>query len=233
MMENELGKATQGDSPPGNEGTSSGVSSVRGSDSANHIADLPGRGELPRMRPGDSDGNPSKVSDRTPKIGASAITDLTLEEKISVLNALKKIIHKPPKIAAEASVKIFLEKQYKKWVSGLIGSILNGEQVTETGFNEEETSILRMLIQQIQSKQTGSTSSVPVNNQKKQSRASTPTNNQSSINEKPLRTNPYAMGNRLSEAVNTDQFIQSQKNFLDTLSEMERQGQQMEENQRR
>jgi hypothetical protein len=211
-------ETTAGLSSSRDGGTPSGVPEVQGTDPATTVPDISGVSGLPGVRSGHSDGEPKKVSKIIQSVGTRSIKDIeqmSLDEKISVLNAFRKIRNRPPKVSDE-SIREMITVLYLAWVDEMMEKILAPPKtsLSLSGFTVEETQAIKVLAQTILQRQTQVPQPVAV------------------APSKPVMFNPGSakpMGNKsipsgLNPGVDTDAFQKAQKELLLQLSKMEREG---------
>lgn len=197
---------------PGIPDAERGVPSVRGADSAPSVTDLPGVSGLPGMRSDNPDGKPQEVSPSPPPVAKRTVKDLRnfanldLEEKIGVLNALKKIKNKYPNIT-DPAIRPVIKELYTAWVDEMMLKILQPGGSVAAGFTQEESQALKILAQTILQRQQGSAG---------QPQAPAPAIPRQGAAPKPI--------GGLDPGVDSVKLQQAQRAFLTELQKMEREG---------
>jgi hypothetical protein len=185
------------------------MSQVRGTDSAVTVTDLPRSGGLSGVRPNNPDRKSQEVLSPPEKVAKRNVTavEMTLDEKVSVLNALRSIRSKIPKVK-DPKVQSLIDMLYVKWVDETMLEILSPNLQIRSQFNPQEIEALKVLAQTILQRQHGSAGQpAPA----------------------PMVPRTGANPNPPTEALNPGpvddvKFRQAQEGFLRELSKMEREG---------
>lgn len=137
------GKAVKSANPPRNEGTASGVSTLRGADHPH--SDDAGRDGLPGVQPSNPVGDAPRVQEKPRTLAKATVTDTILENKISRLNAYRRLLRKPPNLpGCDAATKEIIQREYINWIKGCIAVALGGEESSaSSGFDAQETVVLK------------------------------------------------------------------------------------------
>lgn len=211
---------------PGITGSESGVPQMRGDDPASSVPDFPGVGGLSGVRSGNPDRNTQEVSSGPTLVGKRTIkgspeksrpidptlTDLSLEEKIRLLNVFRKIRSKPPRVS-DLDVRLVIGELYRDWIDEMMGRILDPakDHAKMAGFDPEEVSALKVLARTIIQRQAGNPAPLPAVPLSK-----------TGENPNPQKAAPMIPRTPLNPGVNTDKYRQAQANFLSELAKMDR-----------
>lgn len=197
---------------PGITGTNDGVSPVRGTDAAAPLPDLPRISELPGVRSNNPDRKTPEVPPSPPPVAKRPVKDLRnfaaldLEEKIGVLNALKKIRHKYPSIS-DPAIRPVIKELYMAWVDEMMLKILQPGSLVSGEFTSQESGALKILAQTILQRQQISAG---------QPQVPAPMVPRSGTNPKPIGA--------LDPGVDSAKLQKAQLAFLTELQKMEREG---------
>ncbi len=143
---------------PGNATPDDRVSQMREFYTASNVTDLSGGSGLPGVRPDYSDGKSPKVSSGPEEVAGSTIADkkdiffMSLDEKLSLLNAFRKIRQSPPKIKDQQAKRLVAEL-YTKWIDDTMLQILHPGSQMGAAFTKEEVDALKVLAQTILQRQ--------------------------------------------------------------------------------
>ena len=201
-------EANTSSSGPGNSGADSGVSSVRGNDSPTVVTNLPGVSGLSGVRTDNPDRKPQEVSPAPEKVAKRSLTigELSLDEKVSILNALRAIRSKTPKVK-DQKAQALIDALYVKWVDETMLQIL-APQAASQSFQQQEIDALKVLAQTILQRQQGSAARP----------APAPMVPRTGANSQPV-PQPLVDG-----GVNDAKFRKAQMDFLQEISKLEREG---------
>jgi hypothetical protein len=203
-------------SGPGVQGTNDGVSPVRGDHPPAAESNLRGVGGLPRVQSSHPDRKPQEIPAKSPAVGKRTVKEkpekgrplelktLNLEEKIGVLNALKKIRKKAPRVS-DPEISALLAGLYRAWVDETILSIISPTSSAVQGFTEAEANALKVLAQTILQRQANPAIPSPQIQIPNPSAA------------------PMVPRKGLSPGVDVSGLRDAQARFLDELSRMDRQ----------
>lgn len=184
---------------------------VRGADPTPAVADIPGVGGLSRVRADNSDGKTQEVPPALEKVAKRKleprreVVDMTLDEKLAILNAFRAIRNKVPKVR-DPKTQDLIQLLYYKWIDETMLQILNAGATPTANFNSQEVGALKVLAQTILQRQQGSAGPAPVPMVPRTGAA------------KPLQHEPAPTG------VDDEKLRKAQLNFLQELSKMEREG---------
>jgi hypothetical protein len=222
-MGKRRGKATQSASTPGNGGATSDLSGVRGDNLSSHVTDFPGSSGLSGMPATDPNRKASEIPAGAQAVAGEpgprvrALESLSLEERVDMLNALRKIRRKYPTSRAASDINVTIASLYCEWVDSLISQVLGGTAFA-TGFTKEEFNALKVMAKTILQRQ--SQASAPSTSQPQRPQPTPPAQSPAAP-----RSTPAPVGNKatpLKESVDVDAFQSAQRRLLDQLSKMDR-----------